>query len=565
MKSLSYILVLFFLLTVACSRERNGGNNLLLATAERLVQEDADSAAQLLDSISAPDELSDKDFALWCMLQGRAVDKLHTFLPAPYQYRRAAEWYSAYGAPEEQAQILLYLGRSYAEDGDYDAAMTTYAIALEVAEENKLDNNAGYINGYMGDLYEDRAMWTEAIGKYKTAAEYFNKMNNRKSYVCALRDIGREYAKMDSLSCALTTLLTADSVANALGKEKARIGIANHIGNIYFLQEEYEKAKKYFYISLKSGTDTMPDYIALISLYIETDSLRKAKELLENLPQDNPKYASSIKSLYYEVYKKGGKYDLALENLEEFTYLTDSIMYAENQSKILNIEKKYNNQKKLEEINRLTNSRQIYFIISIICILSVLVVFLAVLLYRRWVKEKFQKQQIELSNVRNNLLNLSLELERKKSQLSTIEEKKEGYQKIKGEVASLALAYRKLQHKLTVSSQTYKELIDLANQNKAGSGKSLITERYWQRIVNEITTIYPSLRAYVFNVYPEILDKEWQYCCFFMYGFDVNTEARLLDIGPASVRTKHLRLKEKLKIVLPPKTSLYEYLVEKLL
>ena len=231
----------------------------------------------------------------------------------------------------------------------------------------------------------------------------------------------------------------------------------------------------------------------------------------------------------------------------------------------MNIEKKYNNQKKLEEINRLTNSRQIYFIISIICILSVLVVFLAVLLYRRWVKEKFQKQQIELSNVRNDLLNLSLELERKKSQLSTIEEKKEGYQKIKGEVASLALAYRKLQHKLTVSSQTYKELIDLANQNKAGSGKSLITERYWQRIVNEITTIYPSLRAYVFNVYPEILDKEWQYCCFFMYGFDVNTEARLLDIGPASVRTKHLRLKEKLKIVLPPKTSLYEYLVEKLL
>lgn len=93
----------------ACSRERNGGDNLLLAMAERLVQEDADSAARLPDSISAPDELSDKDFALWCMLQGRAVDKLHTFLPAPYQYRRAAKWYSAYGTPEEQAQILLYI------------------------------------------------------------------------------------------------------------------------------------------------------------------------------------------------------------------------------------------------------------------------------------------------------------------------------------------------------------------------------------------------------------------------------------------------------------------------
>lgn len=565
MKTLLYACMLFFLLTVSCSRKKSSEDGSLMSRVEKLLAIDADSALQLLDSISNPDKLDDDVFAHWCMLQGEVVDKLHTPLPPPYCYRRAAKWYSSNGTPEEQAQILLYQGRSYAEDGDYDEAMATYTMALEIADKSKLGNSAGYIHSYMGDMYEDRAMWTLAIEKYKIAAEYFNKAGNVKSHVCALRDMGREYAKMDSLSCALATLLVADSIAEALSKENVKTSIANHIGNVYFLREEYDKAKEYFYSSLKGSTDTMPSYIALITLYIDIDSIHKAKDLLEGLPQDDSKYTYSIKKLYYEIYKQEGKYDLALENLEEFTYLTDSIMYAENQSKILNIEKKYGEQKNRVEIEKLANSRKSYIIFSIVCIFVIIVIALLIFLYRKRVQERFQKQQIELSNIKNKLLNLSLELEKKKSQLFTIEEKQEEYQKMKGEVASLALAYRKLQRKLTVSSPTYKELIDLANQNKSGSGKSLITERYWQRIMNEITTFYPSLRAYVFNVCPDILDQEWQYCCFFMYGFDVNVEARLLNINPASVYTKHLRLKEKLKVTLPAKTSLHDYLVEKLL
>ena len=44
----------------------------------------------------------------------------------------------------------------------------------------------------------------------------FKKENNTDSYACALRDVGREYAEMDSLSHALHILIVADSVANKL-------------------------------------------------------------------------------------------------------------------------------------------------------------------------------------------------------------------------------------------------------------------------------------------------------------------------------------------------------------
>lgn len=39
------------------------------------------------------------------------------------------------------------------------------------------------------------------------------KENNTDSYACALRDVGREYACIDSLSRALKILTIADSVA----------------------------------------------------------------------------------------------------------------------------------------------------------------------------------------------------------------------------------------------------------------------------------------------------------------------------------------------------------------
>ncbi len=38
-------------------------------------------------------------------------------------------------APDEQVQILIYLGRSYFADGDYDKAMSIYTNALDIAEK----------------------------------------------------------------------------------------------------------------------------------------------------------------------------------------------------------------------------------------------------------------------------------------------------------------------------------------------------------------------------------------------------------------------------------------------
>lgn len=415
MKSSTLITILATFLLVGCSKQQSTLDK-QLDEVEKIIEVNPDSASSILENIASPEQLDDKTFARWCMLSGKVTDEIFNILLPSYQFERANAWYSSYGKPNEQVQILIYLGRSYANDGDYDKAMSIYTNALEIGEKNKLYNLVGYTYSYIGDLYREKAMRTEAIKKYEMAADNFKKENNTDSYACALRDMGREYACTDSISRALEILLMADSITETSEDKDVKASIENTLGNIYVMHNKYDKAKKFFYKALE-GREKMPNYMALISLYIASDSLNQAKELLQKIPQDDPTYTYSIKYLYYQIYKSEKKYEQALTYLEDYTNILDSTVYSNIQSKILNIEHKYNHLKISKEIDNLKMKQQNYIIVSVICIAALLLIVIGYLLYRKQAKEKILKQQKELDKMKLNLYTLSLELEKKRSLL----------------------------------------------------------------------------------------------------------------------------------------------------
>lgn len=559
-KSIAIIITSILVLS-GCNKQQSVSDR-LLNEVEKAIAINPDSASNLLKSISSPEKLDDKTFARWCMLSGKITDEIFNSILPTYQLERAYDWYSSHGSPDEQVQILIYLGRSYFADGDYDKAMSIYTNALDIAEKNKLNNLTGYTYSYIGDLYGEKFMRTEAIKRYKAAAECFKKENNTDSYACALRDVGREYACIDSLSRALKILTIADSVARNTKNIEVTASIDNALGNIYAMQNKYDKAEEYFLKALV-GRETMPDYMALIDLYIASGAINKAKELLSKIPQDNPKYTYSIKYLYYQIYNEEKNYKEALTNLKEYVEITDSIIYADNQSKILNIESKYNHLKISKEVDRLKIKQQSYIIVLVICIGILLLIIIGYLLYRKKAKEKIQRQQEELNRIKTDLLYVSLELEKKKRLLDTFKEKNESYEEMQEEISLLTTNYKQLQNKILENSPLHKELIHLANQNKPRNNKPLITDKQWKLIADEITYIYPNLRKYIYSRCPDLPEQDFWYCCLYISGFDTNTEAKLLNITVDSVRKKRLRLRQKLNIILPDNNAtLYEYLIE---
>ena len=560
-KSIAIIITSILVLS-GCNKQQSVSDRLLNEVGKAIAI-NPDSASNLLKGISSPEKLDDKAFARWCMLSGKITDEIFNSILPTYQLERAYDWYSSHGSPDEQVQILIYLGRSYFADGDYDKAMSIYTNALDIAGKNKLNNLIGYTYDYIGDLYREKFMFTEAIKKYETAAECFKKENNTDSYACALKNIGREYACIDSLSCAIEILTIADSVAANTKDIEVTASINNALGNIYVMREEYDKAEKYFLKALSTGKEKMPDYVALIDLYTTTDSIDKAKELLSKIPQDDPQYTCSINYLYYQIHNAERDYKEALAYLEEYVDMVDSIVYADSQSKILNIESKYNHLKISQEVDRLKIKQQSYIIFSVICISCLLLIMIVYLLYRKQAKEKIHRQQDELNRIKTDLTYVSLELEEKKKLLDTFKEKDDNYNKIEKEIALLTSNYKELQHKSLENSPTFKELVRLAKQNKPRNDKPLITDKQWELIADEITYIYPNLSKYLYSLCPNLPEQDFLYCCLCMCGFDTNTEAKLLNIASDSVRKKRFRLREKLNIaLLNDNTTLYEYLIE---
>lgn len=562
MKSWRFILMTLCVFSFSSCRKEEFSHS-WLETAEELLQSNPDSAFVILDEVAMPDNLEDEEFVRWCMLSGKVHDKLHNTILPVYQFERAYSWCKKEGTPEEQAQMALYLGRSHVADGEYDKAMLIYIDALQIANDNQLDNVAGYISSYMGDLYERKDMQKEALKKYEIAAQLFKKAGNMKSYAYALRDIGREYAFLDSLSCALKFANKADSVAVKVGDSAVRSSTINALGNVLLLQQQYEKAERLFQeaLSMAEIKHKISNYFALIKLYLRTDNLSEALRFLKETPNNTLEYNYFINKSYYQIYKKGNNFLDALCHLETCQILSDSISLIRDKSKVLETERRYNFLKMQNENHRLQIAQQRYIIIITLYLLMFLLIILAYFYYRKRMKDKIYCQKLELNNGKIELLKLSVELEKKKTQLAIAERKNEGVIQLQEEITSLSSRYRKLQQTKIATSVIARKLISLSNQNIPQNNKALLTSKHWKSIISEITLTYPSLRVYLLEQCPDLLDMEWQYCCLYMFQLDGNAEAKLLGISPNSVRTKRYRLRQRLKISLSQESTLYECLI----
>ena len=442
MKALLYLL--FTLIISGCQKE----NHVLplLQSAEHLIPTHADSASILLDSISVPDELDDEDFAHWCMLSGKVTDETATGLLPIYQWEQAQQWFMQHGTTEEQAQVALYLGRAYVEDGEYDKAMEIYADALQLAKKHQAYNVAGYICAYMADLYRFRNIISECLKKRKEASEFFKEAKNDRSYAYALKDFACEWTLLDSFACTIPLLQKADSISQSLGNKALTAAIANAIGFIYDMQEEYKDAEAYYLKAIETGSEeSYKDSVALLHIYIKDNRLAKAHGIIESITKKK-NICYSINEAYYLLYKTEGKYKEALHYKEICSDILDSLTIAQNETKVLEIEKKYNNAKIREE-NELLNIAQQRDVIIIIITISLLLLSVAgYIIYWQRSKAKIYHQQAIVDNMKIKFLHLSVELEEKKQFLqSALTDKEEYTNKVRQEIEDISLKYDLLQ------------------------------------------------------------------------------------------------------------------------
>lgn len=559
---LSLILITFF---TSCRNEST--ERQLINEAEAILQQKPDSAYMLLDSITMADNLSDKLLVRWCMLYGKAADKVYKDMPYVSQLKRARAWYEKHGTPYEQAQIGLYLGRSYVEDREYMKAMAAYVQALDVAEKAKEYNVAGYICSYMGDLYEIKGLSTESFKKYNQSGNYFLKAGNKRSYALALKYAARSLAVEDSCSLALEYLLKADSVVTDLQDMNAISSIANGLGNVYAMLGNMDKAETYLLKSLEANIlDRSPNYLALSDLYIEKGDFEKARYYLDKSKTPTANEDTPIAALYteYEIEKKCNNIQLALSHLEQYVDKTDSVYNTSINLDILDAENRYNHVLLLNENTKLHNNNLINIIIIVLIIFVGLIMYIVYLYKDKEKNKKLYEQELKLKDNSERISKLLCELENKKKEIiiqksidnneNRLDSLKNSIIKIENEL--LALRKEKLQYSAIV-----KKIIKLSSKVVPGAKDSPLTAKDWNSYIKLIDQTYTSFYHFISQNDFGLSPAEIQYCYLSFLELDIRSESILLNIDSLSVSKRRFRVRQKLGHV-GTDMSLYCYFVK---
>lgn len=530
--------------------------------AEKYIESDPQKSSKILDSQNIDYyDMPEHWQAQYVLLKCSIAKNMEADYPLVDQIIAAKSWFSKQKEIQKEIQLGLFLAISLFEDKNIDGAHLEYISNLDKAIENKLFNEAGYLNSHLGDLYTTTNDLQSALKKYKEGKSYFKSVENKRSEGYALRDIARTYCLLDSISTAYYLMRKADSLSIEIDDIKLRSSIYNGFGNIALAENKLDTAIMY----LKKGIEidtvaSISNYLAISDIYIQKSDYLKSIAILDSINQLvlSENYKRGLYLNYYMAYSEQGNFQEALHHLEEFVELFQQNLSDETDQNFIEIEKKYNHFKMVSQIQSLTINNQKYIIISITALALLLMLIIYYLYIRMRNRKLFYLKESELKKTQIEILKLTRELENKNKELLS-SDSVSLKQKAK-EISALKEKLNIIRNNQLNYSLLKKELQAKIETTKVYN-KPLITEMFWSRMQEEAEIIFPGFSNHLSFNFPNLTHQEIRYCCLSIYNFDTKQEAILIGINPDSIKKRRTRIREKIDISLI-NSNLHSFLME---
>lgn len=539
-------------LVVGCQNESEEIR--LINQAEHLFDAYPDSVITTLDSIPLPEEMSPRLVARWCMLYARAADKIEDEMPYTNQLEIAFKYYQKKKMREEEAEIGLYLGRSYVEDKEYEKAMRAYSDALEVALAIKNYNRAGYICSYMADLYEVDLRYILAAEKYKESGKYFQLANNTTSYVRAFVNEAHSYSIADSSYLALASLKQAEMVMDSLNVEEVRSYVYNGLSNIYNDLGDYDLAEYYILRCIELDPEEVAsDYLVLTDISLKCMDIEKAEYYLKkaNIFTNNKLVLPTIVYYNYKIKKGQGNFEIALSFHEQYVAIEDSLINVSKSVDIYDANQKYERLKLHNENIELVlkNQKSYIFILLLLFAIALLAIFYLMTLRRK--NRSLLKQQEKINDLNQNIYHLSVELRGKEERLESqenslhlAEEELVSNENIKKEVEDLRHRLINLREIKILNSGLAQKIERMSQTVWSKASQAVIDEKMWIDIEVLMLEVYPDIVKGLRDA--NLSSSEMHLCFLTLFKLDTKAISTLLNIMPTSVDKTRLRVRKKL-------------------
>jgi len=185
--------------------------------------------------------------------------------------------------PKGTANALKSIGLGYRRQGKNLDALENYNQSLKIFEQLKDNTSIANLYNNIGVVYYKQGDDARALENYLQSLKFSELAGDKFRILIALNNIGGiYYDKKATYDKALQYYLKALSLGEELGKKEEIGGIAVNIGSIYFAMMDDTKALLYFDKSLKA--------------------------------YGNSKGSLEVYNALGKLYRREGKYDLALKN-----------------------------------------------------------------------------------------------------------------------------------------------------------------------------------------------------------------------------------------------------------
>ena len=263
------------------------------------------------------------------------------------------------------------ISQSYRKQGEYDKAIKTAILGLKSAENSKSEFWIYYFTHNLGLIYHDFENFGKGIYYGKKALELAKNSSKKdpKEIAGALNTIAINYDDWNKPNEAL--YYHKQVFKYIKGNDTLTIGSTyNNIGNTLLKQKKYKEAEKWINIAVAISEindrnkadrydidfyNKATNFTNLAAIAFKTNDFEKAEKLFEKakvycLKSNNAEKMRDYYRYEYEFNKARKNLQKTIESQDQYIKLRDSVFNKNRDKSFLEIEAKYQNEKKEKEL-----------------------------------------------------------------------------------------------------------------------------------------------------------------------------------------------------------------------
>lgn len=578
MKNKTLIIIVIIAATAAALslgiyQKRTHQINASLLQIEQLMYERPDSAWKILQHMPSISQLRKEEQALHALLFTQAQYKNYIPVKSDSLLRIAEAYYRTSNDSLHKAWTLFYLAQYYRDSDEKEKALSYFQQA-NIASRNIENNQFKFLlNLHWANLLSDEDAENKGIEKYQTANKYAILLKDTLKQIDLFERWGWCYLLNGKYNQADSLFKEAMSLSMKTEIKFLEKNLLAQLATTAYLKKEYFLALNLINRSIsleKDSTELYPLWANKANIFLSMNQYDSVRTYLQKDIRNSTLYQKAGKQkIWYQYEEKMNNLPKALEYSRRYAKLLDTIFQKKLESKVVNLQHKYDysliqSENKLLKIKR----QRLYISLTAICmaVLTVAVIFF----YKR--REEKRKLAEQMRSKDDLMKEMRLQLQEKTIDLHAAQEKiieketaldKELSQreKMRSEYSSKEAAMRKeiLRHSEIIRKM--EQLNKMSQQDKIQSRSVVLSDEEQDNLAEVINICYNNFTDRLWKKFPTLTKADISLCCLIKIGISNSNMLYLLDTNKVALKKRKNRLKHD-KMGMDENDSLDEFIME---